>query len=123
MGLDGDGDGGYAGGRLWGHYFDGSDLTSYEGSASGPSDIVARDGGWESTSHTWTIAEGQTALIIEARIYAYDSGADNQIWIDDLNVSSSNANASIFVGGVAIPAPGALALLGLAGLGRRRRNG
>ena len=123
LGLDGDGDGGYSGGRLWGHYFDGSDLTSYEGSASGPADIVARDGGWESTSHTWTIAEGQTALIIEARIYAYDSGADNQIWIDDLNVSSSNANASIFVGGVAIPAPGALALLGLAGLGRRRRNG
>ena len=65
---------------------------------------------------------GET-LMIEARIYAYDSGADNQIWIDDLNVSSSNANAEIFVGGVAIPAPGALALLGLAGLGRRRRNG
>ena len=124
LGLDGDGDGGYWGGRLWGHYFDGSDLTSYAGSASGPSDIVGRDGGgWADTSHTWTIAEGQTALIIEARIYSYDGGADNQIWIDDLNVSSSNANASIFVGGVAIPAPGALALLGLAGLGRRRRNG
>lgn len=123
LGLDGDLDGGHAGGRLWGHYFDGSDLTSYNGSASGPSGIVARDGGWESTNHTWTVAEGETALIIEARIYAYDGGADNQIWIDDLSVSSSNANASIFVGGVAIPAPGALALLGLAGLGRRRRNG
>ena len=32
LGLDGDGDGGYSGGRLWGHYFDGSDLTSYSGS-------------------------------------------------------------------------------------------
>ena len=123
LGFDGDGDGGYSGGRLWGHYFDGSDLSSFEGSASGPNDIVARDGGWADTSHTWTIAEGQTALIIEARIYAYDSGADDRVWMDDLTVSSSNANASIFVGGVAIPAPGALALLGLAGLGRRRRNG
>ena len=123
LGLDGDGDGGSAGGRVWGHHFDGSDLTSYAGSASGPGDIVARDGGWDSSSHTWTIAEGKSALIIEIRMYDYDGGADNQIWIDDLTVSSSNANASIFVGGVAIPAPGALALLGLAGLGSRRRNG
>ena len=36
-----------------GHYFDGSDLTAYAGSASGPSDIVGRDGGgWADTSHT-----------------------------------------------------------------------
>jgi hypothetical protein len=122
-GLDGDGDGGHAGGRLWGHYINGSDLSSYRGSASGPSAIVGRNGGWESTSHTWTIAEGQTSLVIEARIYAYDGGADNQVWIDDLTVSTSNAAASIFIGGSAIPAPGAIALLGLAGLGRRRRNG
>ena len=123
LGLDGDGDGGYSGGRLWGHYFDGSDLNSYSGSAGGTGDIVARDGGWEMGDSSWTIAEGQTALMIEVRIYSYDSGADNQVWVDDLTVTSSNANASIFVGGVAIPAPGALALLGLAGLGRRRRNG
>ena len=122
LSLDGDGDGGYSGGRLWGHYFDGSDLTSYEGSASGPSDIVGEDATWSDTDHTWTIAAGQTALIIEVRIYSY-SGGDAQIWVDDLTVSSSNADADIFVGGVAIPAPGALALLGLAGLGRRRRNG
>ena len=31
------------------------------------------------TPATLTIAEGQTALIIEARIYSYDGGADNQI--------------------------------------------
>ena len=122
LGLDGDGDGDSAKGRLWGHYFDGSDLTSYEGSASGPSSYGGEDATWSNTDHTWTVAAGKTALIIEARIYSY-SGGDEQIWIDDLIVSSSNANASIFVGGVPIPAPGALALLGLAGLGRRRRNG
>ena len=122
LGLDGDGDGDSAKGRLWGHYFDGSDLTSYEGSASGPSGYAGEDATWSDTEHTWTIAAGQTALIIEVRIYSY-SGGDAQIWVDDLTVSSSNADADIFVGGVAIPAPGALALLGLAGLGRRRRNG
>jgi len=122
LGLDGDGDGDSAKGRLWGHYFDGSDLTSYDGSASGPSSYGGEDATWSNTDHTWTVAAGKTALIIEARIYSY-SGGDEQIWIDDLIVSSSNANASIFVGGVPIPAPGALALLGLAGLGRRRRNG
>lgn len=122
LGLDGDGDGDSAKGRLWGHYFDGSDLTSYEGSASGPSSYGGEDATWSNTDHTWTVAADKTALIIEARIYSY-SGGDEQIWIDDLIVSSSNANASIFVGGVPIPAPGALALLGLAGLGRRRRNG
>ena len=122
LGLDGDLDGDSAKGRLWGHYFDGSDLTSYAGSASGPSGYAGEDATWSETEHTWTIAEGQTALIIEVRIYSY-SGGDAQIWVDDLTVSSSNADANIFVGGVAIPAPGALALLGLAGLGRRRRNG
>ena len=122
LGLDGDGDGDSAKGRLWGHYFDGSDLTSYDGSASGPSSYGGEDATWSNTDHTWTVAAGKTALIIEARIYSY-SGGDEQIWIDDLIVSSSNAKASIFVGGVPIPAPGALALLGLAGLGRRRRNG
>ncbi|HCD29516.1 MAG TPA: hypothetical protein DEQ73_02820 [Phycisphaerales bacterium] len=122
LGLDGDDDGDSAKGRLWGHYFDGSDLGSYQGSASGPSSYAGEDATWSDTDHTWTIAAGQTALIIEVRIYSY-SGGDAQIWVDDLTVSSSNADADIFVGGVAIPAPGALALLGLAGLGRRRRNG
>ena len=45
-------------------------------------------------------------------------------WIDDLNVSVDDVDGS---GGVeihfaAVPAPGALALLGLAGLASRRRR-
>ena len=122
LGLDGDEDGDSAKGRLWGHYFDGSDFTSYDGSASGPSTYAGAGATWSDTEHTWTIGADKTALMIEVRIYSY-SGGDAQIWVDDLIVSSSNSNASIVVAGVAIPAPGALALLGLAGLGRRRRNG
>ena len=40
LGLDGDGDGGYSGGRLWGHYFDGSDLTSYNVSTSASPSVL-----------------------------------------------------------------------------------
>ncbi|MCP4797427.1 MAG: hypothetical protein GY885_14840, partial [Phycisphaeraceae bacterium] len=71
-------------------------------------------------SHTWTIAEGQTALVIEARMYSY--GSNNIVLGDDLTVSTNNDGAMITLAGV-VPAPGAIALLGVAGLASRRRRG
>jgi len=107
-------------GRLWAHYTDEVDTTSYLGSASGPSGYAGDEGVWEQITHTWTIADGQTALMIEARLYSY--GENNMILGDDLFVTVSNDNANITVAGV-VPAPGAIALLGVAGLAGRRRRG
>ena len=114
-GVDNDGKG-----RLWGHYSSNDDITTYLGSASGSPDYAGEGGMWTQASHTWTIADGQTALVIEARMYSY--GENNVLLGDDLMVSTNNDGAMITVAGV-IPAPGAIALLGVAGLASRRRRG
>ena len=114
-GVDNDGKG-----RLWGHYSDNEDITTYLGSASGSPDYAGEGGIWTQASHTWTIAEGQTALVIEARMYSY--GSNNIVLGDDLTVSTNNDGAMITLAGV-VPAPGAIALLGVAGLASRRRRG
>ena len=54
-------------GRIWGHYYDGIDLTSYDGSASGPDDYADTYEAWENLCHTWTIADGKVGFILEAR--------------------------------------------------------
>ena len=113
-GVDTDGKG-----RLWGHYSSNDDITTYQGSASGSGDYAGEGGVWTQASHTWTIAKGQTALVIEPRMYSY--GANNFLLADDLTVSTNNDGATITLAGV-VPAPGAIALLGLAGLAARRRR-
>lgn len=113
-GVDDDGKG-----RLWGHYTASDDITTNEGSASGSLPYAGAGGVWTQAEHTWTIAAGKTALVIEARIYAY--GENTLLLGDDLTVSTSNDGANITLAGM-IPAPGALALLGLAGLAGRRRR-
>ena len=113
-GVDNDGKG-----RLWGHYSANDDITSYQGSASGSGDYAGEGGMWTLASHTWTIAGGQTALVVEARMYSY--GANNLLLGDDLTVSTNNDGATITLAGV-VPAPGVLALIGVAGLASRRRR-
>ncbi|MDC0429102.1 hypothetical protein OAL71_00845 [Phycisphaerales bacterium] len=113
-GVDSDGKG-----RLWGHYSANDDITSYQGSASGSGDYAGEGGMWTLASHTWTIAGGQTALVVEARMYSY--GANNLLLGDDLTVSTNNDGATITLAGV-VPAPGVLALIGVAGLASRRRR-
>ena len=39
-------------GRIWGHYYDGLDLESYDGSASGPDEYSDTPGAWETNCHT-----------------------------------------------------------------------
>ena len=109
--------------RIWGHYGTSDDATSYEGSAGGNSTYTSGEG-WDEMSHQWTFdSDGgsRDALMIEVRFYA-SSSSFGPLYVDDLFVNVSNDNAQIIFP-AAIPAPGALALLGLAGLGRRRRNG
>lgn len=71
--------------RIWGHWADGlpTDLETENGSAGGNSDYGLGEG-WDYVEHTWTVADGHTGLVIEARIY---SNAGDTVWIDDLLIS------------------------------------
>jgi MYXO-CTERM domain-containing protein len=112
--------------RIWGHYTTaGGDIDAYDGSAGGNSAYSGAD--WTFLENTWTFngdGGNHGGLVIEARIYGY-SGGSYTTWVDDLTVSVNDADGSggIEIHFAAIPAPGALALLGLAGLcGTRRRR-
>lgn len=108
--------------RIWGHYALSSDIDAYEGSAGG-NNTFSGENIWTQLSHSWTFdSNGGTrdALVVEVRIYSSDGA--NFGYVDDVAVSVTGADLS----GVEInfaPAPGALALLGVAGLaGSRRRR-
>ena len=115
----------FAATRIWGHYTSaGGDIDSYDGSAGGNSTYSGAE--WTFLEKTWTFngdGGNHGGLVIEARIYGY-SGGSYTTWIDDLNVSVDDVDGSggIVIHFAPIPAPGALALLGLAGLARRRRK-
>jgi hypothetical protein len=114
--------------RIWAHYTTG-DVDAYGGSAGGNNAYSTSE--WTLLSNNWTFSGGtasggdHTGLVIEARIYSYSGQMMNTAYIDDLNISVTGDDLSgveIHVP-MAIPTPGALALLGLAGLaGRRRRR-
>ena len=113
--------------RLWAHYTT-SDITSYGGSASGPSDYSTSATEWVELDHTWTFSQNsegtRNGMVIEVRLYSYSDNDINSGWVDDFNVDvfSTSSDVNILTPGN-IPAPGALALLGLAGLaGRKRRR-
>jgi hypothetical protein len=108
--------------RIWGSYTSGGDITAYSGSAGGNSTYSGAEGGdlWQELSHTWTFdSDGgeRDGLVIQIRMYA-NSGGDPGLYVDDLYVETSSETAVINVA----PAPGALALLGLAGIAGRRRR-
>ena len=105
--------------RIWGAYAMSDDVSSYEGSAGGNSDYSAGTG-WSNLAHSWTFdSDGGTrdALVVQVRVYA--DGDGTPMFIDDLTISTSSDTAVINFA----PAPGALALLGLAGVAGRRRRG
>ena len=112
-------------GRIWAHYTDNDDIDGYAGSAGGgPSGFAGADLVWEMQEFTWTIAAGQTALAVEARIYASpatDPEGLAYLMGDDMTIIVSNDSANVTLAGV-VPAPGALALIGLGGLVARRRR-
>ncbi len=109
--------------RIWGSYTSGGDITAYSGSAGGNSTYSGdADNGelWQQLSHTWTFdSDGgeRDGLVIQIRMYA-NSGGDPGLYVDDLFVGVSSDTAVITL----VPAPGALALLGLAGIAGRRRR-
>jgi hypothetical protein len=87
-------------GRIWAHYNDSlEDVMGYNGSAGGPG-VYSSPTGWTEMSHTWTMADGHTGLVIEIRTY---SDGNDTIWADDLSVIAP-ATASISFPGDVIKA-------------------
>tara|TARA_Y100001970_G_C14183499_1_gene831175 strand:- start:797 stop:1420 length:624 start_codon:yes stop_codon:yes gene_type:complete len=106
--------------RLWGHYTNGDDITSYLGSAGGgdnSSNYIGDEGVWETGTTSWTF-DADANFLLEGRIYSY---GDNNSWMmDDLIIELNSSTASVNM--IGVPAPGALALVGLAGIASRRRR-
>jgi len=81
-------------GRIWAHWNDDPvDPNGYNGSAGGNSDYSAGTG-WSELSYEWTVADGHTGIIIEARIYA--AAEFDTIWIDDLTIEAPDAAEIVF---------------------------
>lgn len=114
--------------RIWGHYTAvGGDIDSYSGSAGGNSTYSGQEDLWEELSHSWTFDSNggvRDGLVVEIRIYASSGAALGHGYVDDMTVSVFGDTSSVIITtpGGSVPAPGALALLGLAGLSRRRRR-
>jgi MYXO-CTERM domain-containing protein len=112
--------------RIWAHYATSDDIDSYMGSAGGNDDYGPGEG-WDQAAWQWTFdSDGgaRDALVIEVRLYSPSDGPGDQFWVDDLFVQVEGAdlsNTTIWHPGN-IPAPGALALLGFAGIIARRRR-
>ncbi len=76
--------GGSPSARIWGHWNDDpEDVNAHHGSAGGNSDYSSGIG-WDIVEHSWTVTDGHTGLVIEARAY----GAPGElIPIDDVVVT------------------------------------
>ena len=114
--------------RIWGHYTDtGGTIDDHSGSAGGSSTYSGTDGLWDELSHQWIFDSNggeRDGLVVEIRIYASSSAGLGHGYVDDMSIDVSGGSDStvIHTPGGSVPAPGALALLGLAGLARRRRR-
>ncbi|MCD4848858.1 MAG: hypothetical protein K8R76_11795 [Candidatus Aegiribacteria sp.] len=81
--------------RIWAHWNDDpDDVYGHNGSASGNGEYGTGEG-WDETSYTWTVVEGHTGLVIEARVY---SNPGDIIWVDDMTIIAPDG-ATIYVPG------------------------
>ncbi len=100
--------------RLWAHYNDalvndaaagrGQDMETNDGNMQGDNSFGLQTG-WEQSSHTWTVAEGHTGIVIDGTVYG-DYGAN--IYVDDIVIAApDHADVrlphEIYSGGVVTP--------------------
>lgn len=79
--------------RIWAHWNDDpGDIYGFSGSAGGQSEYGPGTG-WDMAEYVWTVEEGHTGLVIEARVY---SNPGDIVWIDDLTVTAPDG-ATIIV--------------------------
>tara|TARA_Y100000589_G_scaffold320344_1_gene350120 strand:- start:85 stop:759 length:675 start_codon:yes stop_codon:yes gene_type:complete len=111
--------------RLWGFYVgeDGNYTNSGGGDRTTTSDYSSSDSEWTEINAEFTFDSSKgVGFMVEARIYSYSSTAQPTTWLTDLNASVNNDDAIITLPDTYVPAPGALALIGLGGLVARRRR-
>lgn len=85
--------------RIWAHWNDDpDDINGYAGSASGNTDYGLGEG-WDETEYTWTVVDGHTGLVIEARVY---SNPGDIVWVDDMTVTAPTGANIILPGGLAL---------------------
>ena len=70
--------------RIWAHWNDElpDNPDGYNGSAGG-NDDYGPGTGWDMTGWTWTVEEGHTGMVIEARTY---SEAGDTVYLDDMHI-------------------------------------
>jgi hypothetical protein len=70
--------------RIWAHWNDELPVNpdGYDGSASGNGDYGPGTG-WDYTDYTWTVVDGHTGIVIEARTY---SNPGDTVWLDDMHI-------------------------------------
>ena len=70
--------------RIWGHWNDDlpDDPDGYSGSAGGEYDYGLGEG-WDYTFFDYTVVDGHTGLVIEARTYSVDG---DTVWLDDMHI-------------------------------------
>ena len=82
--------------RIWGGYATNLDITDFQGSAGGNASFPEGTG-WEELSHTWTIPEGQEALVIQARLYSASQDPTSFLF-DSITVTAPENATVIFPG-------------------------
>jgi hypothetical protein len=85
--------------RIWAHWNDDPEnVMGHDGSASG-NDDYGPGTGWDETSYTWTVVEGHTGIVIEARVY---SNPGDIVWVDDMTVTAPTGATIVFPGELAL---------------------
>jgi hypothetical protein len=96
--------------RLWAHYNNmlveaadarGQDMQVNDGNMQGNNSFGSQIG-WEQFSWTWTVADGNTGMIIDACVYG---SAGATIWIDDVEITVPD-HASVRLPNAVYPAGG-----------------
>jgi hypothetical protein len=85
--------------RIWAHWNDDpGDVNGYAGSASGNTEYGPGTG-WDEASYTWTVVDGHTGLVIEARVY---SNPGDIVWVDDMTITAPTGTTIVFPGGLSL---------------------